>query len=317
MNKELLDFISSISDDNYQEFIKSTTLKLKAENLYGELDDYSWLDIIEKYIPFVKNAMENPYQDFLELSESKQLYENRFLMSLINKLNLFVKDKYKGLLETIISNSKRTIKITGKTLLNNEEINMNLELSSKIIKANDKIYGLTVKQRLERIIDLIESLTKKSIYISLKGIPLVSSPIHKTNVILEDQNYKKMLELWDFLENYTIFDKNNTSKEKDDINEELINKFCNNYFFSYQIFNLNKIVTEDNDTLYKEYIEHLIKRLVEDSTMDDKTFKRIVNKKFEEEYNRKKNREKNIHAIFEKSMDNYQKQIKDAIRALK
>ena len=43
----------------------------------------------------------------------------------------------------------------------------------------------------------------------------------------------------------------------------------------------------------------------------------MINKIFEEEYAKKKSREKNIATIFMKSFDTYQKQTKDAIRTLK
>lgn len=319
MNKELLDFMLSISDDNYQNFIKSSTIKLKLDNidLFND-NDYSWLDVIERYIPFIKNVVDNPYQEFLEIEASKKMYENRFLISLIFKLNIFLQDKYKLLLDKVISKSKRTVKVVGSTVLENEEIEFNLELSSKIIGTADKTYGLTIKQRLERIIDLLDLMMKKTYFVSLKDISLVHSPIHKTNVMLENQNYKKLLELWEFLENYMIVQKNIINNNFSNIQKnEMIKNFYISYFLNYQIINSSVELVDGNDNFYEEYLSHLIKRLVENSMMNDKTFKRIVNKKFEDEYIKKKNREKNIHAIFVKSMDNYQKQVKDAIRALK
>lgn len=319
MNKELLDFILSISDDNYQKFIDSSSIKLQLDSyLETVTSDYSWLDVIERYIPFIKNAVDNPFPELLEINGSKKLYENRFLVSLIFKLNNFIKDEYKIIIEKMVSPKKKNLKITGKTLLDNEEIEIKLEISSKDINGNDKAYGLTVKDRLERIIELNQTLIKTPFFNSIKEASLVRSPIHRTNVILEDQNFKKMLELWGFLENYILLQKTISSKKIQSKKEdELKISLLNNYFISYRLLsNLNEI-DEKNEEFYKDYLEHLIIRLVEDSTIDEKSFKKIINKKFEEEYLKKKNREKNIHAIFMKSMDNYQKQVKDAIRALK
>ena len=72
-----------------------------------------------------------------------------------------------------------------------------------------------------------------------------------------------------------------------------------------------------NEDYYRNFLEKIVENLVFESDMDDKTFKKIVNKKFEEAYSKKQNREKNIQSIFNKSIDTYQKQIKDAIRCLK
>ncbi len=57
--------------------------------------------------------------------------------------------------------------------------------------------------------------------------------------------------------------------------------------------------------------------MVLESSIDEKAFKKMVNKKFEDEYSKKKTREKSIQNIFAKAQDNYNKQIKDAMRALK
>ena len=72
-----------------------------------------------------------------------------------------------------------------------------------------------------------------------------------------------------------------------------------------------------DDNVYKIFLEKIIEQMVNDSTMDEKSFKKLITKKFEDEYNKKKNREKNIQSIFIKSCDNYAKQVKDALRALK
>ena len=79
MNKRLLDFILSISEDNYDEFIKQTNLSVEGDNNLNLAPiDYSWIDIVEKYIPFLKNAVFNPYQEILDVGDSKKLYENGY-----------------------------------------------------------------------------------------------------------------------------------------------------------------------------------------------------------------------------------------------
>ena len=94
MNKELLEFMLSISEDNYEEFMKKSTVSLETSNNLEVVSvDYSWIDIVEKYIPFLKNVVENPYQEIMDEVDSKKLYENRFLVSLIVKLDSFVNDK--------------------------------------------------------------------------------------------------------------------------------------------------------------------------------------------------------------------------------
>ena len=65
------------------------------------------------------------------------------------------------------------------------------------------------------------------------------------------------------------------------------------------------------------FLDRLIEKMVQDTNVNEKNFKRMITKKFEDEYDKKKKREISIQGIFNKTIDNYNKQVKDAIRALK
>lgn len=321
MNKELLEFMLSISEDNYEEFMKKSTVSLETSNNLEVVSvDYSWIDIVEKYIPFLKNVVENPYQEIMDEVDSKKLYENRFLVSLIIKLDSFVNDKYKQLVDRLENSYERNITIKGQAKLKLEDIEFNMTLNSKRkedLSAGES-YGMSAIERIKRLINVLDTITSSNFFTSLQDIKLVTSPIHRTNVILEDQNFKKLLELWDFLENYLLFQKTlNNKKVQQKQQENLKQKINNVSFINYQLFNSVSDIGSASEAYYKDFLEKIIEGLVNESTMDDKTFKRLVNKKFEEEYTKKQNREKNILSIFNKSMDSYQKQVKDAIRCLK
>lgn len=321
MNKELLEFMLSISEDNYEEFMKKSTVSLEtSNNLEVVALDYSWIDIVEKYIPFLKNVVENPYQEIMDEVDSKKLYENRFLISLIIKLDTFVNDKYKQLIDRLENSYERNITIKGRTKLELEDVEFNMTLNSKRKEdaSAGESYGMSARERIKRLVKVLDAVTNSNFFISLQDIKLVTSPIHRTNVILEDQNFKKLLELWDFLENYLLFQKTfNDKKIQQKQQENLKQKINNISFINYQLFNSVSDIGGASEAYYKDFLEKIIEGLVNESTMDDKTFKRLVNKKFEEEYTKKQNREKNILSIFNKSMDSYQKHIKDAIRCLK
>lgn len=321
MNKNLLEFMLSISEDNYEEFIKKSNISLETSNgLDVVAIDYSWIDIVEKYIPFLKNAVDNPYQEIMDEVDSKKLYENRFLISLIIKLDSFINDKYEQLIERLENSYERNISIKGKTKLELEDVEFTMILNSKRKEDTTagESYGMSAKERIKRLLKVLNGITSSNFFISLQDIKLVSSPIHRTNVILEDQNFKKLLELWDFLENYLLFQKTlNNKKIQQKQQESLKQKVSNISFINYQLFNSAGDFSSVGEGYYKDFLEKIIEGLVNESTMDDKTFKRLVNKKFEEEYLKKQNREKNILAIFNKSFDSYQKQVKDAIRCLK
>lgn len=320
MNKNFLDFILSVSEDNYSEFIDGLDLDIKVDNnLETKPLDFSWIDIVEKYIPFLKNAVESPYQEILDVVDSKKLYENRFLISLILKLDSFIEEKYKEVLERF-NLYERDIRIKGNASFELEDVEIDIKIKSKKKEDLEKgiAYGLSAKERVERLKAVIQTTMETSLFTALKDIKLVTSPIHRTSVILEDRNFKKLLELWEFLENYIIVQKAMSNKKvRAKQQEDLTEKVKNTCFVNYQLCNNINDMSVYNEEYYREFLERIIENLVMESTMDDKTFKRLVNKKFEEVYSKKQNREKNIQLIFNKSIDSYQKQIKDAIRCLK
>jgi len=311
----------SMSVDEYQSFVQKTSLKTKFDVYQNQgIYDYTWLDIIEQYLPFLKNAVENPYHDIVDAGTSSQLYEDRFLVTLTLRLDSFLHGQYKDFMNRMSIPSRNQIGYLGKTVLDGEEIEIKFEIKStkKGYIEKTKSYGLSIKDRIKRMIDLVETVLKTPFLKSLKDISLVKSPIQKTPVILEELNYRKLLELWEFLESYILLQKTCISKELLDKQEEKSKMdLYIPYFMNYQILKNVGVINPLDENFYKKYIEQFITRLVEESTMDEKTFKKFVNKKFEEEYAKKRNRDKNIQSIFEKSIDNYQKQMKDAIRALK
>lgn len=320
MNKEFLDYLLSISEDNYLEFEKNIDICIQTSNNLGEVElDFSWIDIVEKYIPFLKNAVENPYQEILDVADSKKLYENRFLISLIIKLNQFLETRHKEVLKRMNLPRERVIKTKSNVVLAQEDV----EIETKIIlrkkedNKNGAAYGLSAIERIERLQEVLSSIIINPFFISLQDIKLVSSPIQRSTVIMEDPNFKRLLELWDFLENYLLVQKTVSNKKIQDKRQELLeNKAKNTAFVNYQLFNSMNL-SYVNEEYYHAFLDKIIENIVAEGGTDDKTFKKMVNKKFEESYAKKQNKEKNIQAIFNKSIDNYQKQIKDAIRCLK
>ena len=138
---------------------------------------------------------------------------------------------------------------------------------------------------------------------------MITEEIDKTEVFEQELNYRKAYELYNILKKYI-------DKNSDLDNELLKDKILTTAFLEYQLtknYNKNKL----DSNIYKEFIEKLIEKMVLEYSIDEKTFKKMITKKFEDEYSKKKVREKNIQNVFIKNIDNYNKMVKDAMRALK
>ena len=130
----------------------------------------------------------------------------------------------------------------------NPYLHMELNSKKKEDASAGESYGMSAKERIKRLVKVLDHVTSSSFFTSLNDIKLVSSPIHRTNVIMEDQNFKKLLELWDFLENYLLFQKTFNNKKIQQKQQENLKQKINNIslttpteeFLKYEVEGLQK-----------------------------------------------------------------------------
>ncbi len=315
MNREWLDCLMEIPLLEYDKFKENSKLDTKLEISQKFMTtDYSWLSVVEKYLPFLKNTLELVIPLLGDEEEAKKNYENRFLYTLFIRLDEFLWKQYNYLIEQENSSDKSILKINGNTSLSDEEISIDLLLTvQKKELDKKKNLSLQAKERLEQIFEYLKPLKTSKFIDVLNGSSIVRSPIRRTGLLSTHENYKKLLELFEFLDSYAMLEKAFSNRDKKI--EDTV--FMIPYFMNYHLFSESNSFSLKDEEFLKKYLEGIIRQFVEESPIDEKSFKKMLNKLFEEEYAKKKNREKNIQQIFLKSFDTYQKQAKDAIRSLK
>lgn len=313
MNDNVVEFISSIETNTYDEFLNNATIE-SSYTIDCDINDYdySWLNQVEQYIPFISNIVNDTN---LPNNSIIVTYENRFIKTLIYSLIEFINEQKKLYKEHSLDNTRKELKSNINTKILDEDLQIKISIISnkKTDTSKGESFGLSLDDRIDRVLDIANEFLNTRFMKVLHDASLVYNPINKTPLIIEETNYKKALELYNFIDNY--------ENSRKDYNSKLINKKLNNNllvssFIEYQSF-LNVINNNLEDNQYKLFLERLIEKMVTDSTMDQKSFKKMLTRKFDEEYSKKKNREQNIQNIFIKNIDNYNKQMKDAIRALK
>lgn len=315
MNKEWLECLMEMPILDYENFKENSKIETSLEiSQKFETVDYSWLSVVEKYLPFLRNTLEIAAPLLGDSDEAKKNYENRFLYTLFIRLEDFLQKQYNHLLEQENASDKSIFKMNGFTALGNEDVSIDLLLTiTKKEVDKKKNLALQAKERLEQIFEYLKPLKEGEFIIAMEGSSIVRSPIRRTGLLSTHENYKKLLELFEFLDSYAMLEKAFSNKEKKRNKET----FVIPYFMNYHLFSEPSIFALKDEEFLKKYLEGMVRQFVEESTVDEKSFKKMINKLFEEEYAKKKNREKNIATIFIKSFDTYQKQAKDAIRSLK
>lgn len=310
MNSKIVGFISDIDSTSYEEFRDNATYTsdIKINNEINDLD-YTILNDMEKYIPFISNIINSDYTNSLGNKIVLKSYENKFIKTLVFKLKDFLLNKKTLISKESLLEEKR-VSATIKSKIGNENITVDLSIKKEL---NDdtlkESYGLSLLERINRLLNIVNSLITSDFINQLNDVEIITDEVVKTEVFEQELNYKKCYELYELIVDYKE-NKNEMNSYLDDIDDNLII----GSFLNLQLLNEKK---NNDSNPYKAFLERIIEQMVLESSMDEKAFKKMVTKKFEDEYSKKKTREKNIQNIFLKTQDNYNKQIKDALRALK
>lgn len=165
--------------------------------------------------------------------ETFNIYENRFLYTLLHNLDKFLIKKEKQLKNFEIKDS-RLLEYAGSSDTLEERIKIELKITSSELpkdqndkKIEDEI--ASVKNRVKRIREYLTSWQRSEMITSLDKahIALVIPPIKKTNIILKNPNFQMAIKLWDYLQKYGLNDgeqkKNILENDGDDSLKELLN----------------------------------------------------------------------------------------------
>lgn len=132
--------------------------------------------------------------------ETYDLYENRFIASLINNLYLFINMQYEKLRNVDVNNygAQKDITYNSKTVIDEEEYSSNLKINIKTKKQQIDIKY--IKEKIDALHEVVVDFKNSSLMKELERAEPVRSPIRKTNAILKDVQLNKCLELWEILE---------------------------------------------------------------------------------------------------------------------
>ena len=155
--------------------------------------------------------------------ETFNIYENRFLYTLISDMDKFIYEKEK-LLDNFVVRDNKSLEYTASTVTTNEKVNVEVKVVSESLPTskvdNDIKEELkSIKARLKRVKEYIGSWQKSEMIKSLEKahVSFIKPPIKKTNLILKNPNFRIAVTLWEYLNNYDYEDRD---EEKDNIDND-------------------------------------------------------------------------------------------------
>lgn len=203
--------------------------------------------------------------------ESFEVYENRFLYTLILKLNDFINKRYEVIKKSVVSTSQEIkVSLNTKYNFNGQDMNVSLVASTDMPFDEEKFRETETYQsvkRVEKIKQIVQGFLSSAFAKEMRSSALVRPPITRTNVIKKEPNFKKALILWQFIESYSksgyeAIEVNETKNLPEELNDQYSNVlFLNNII-------LDNYATSFGERVLKEHkpinIEEELKKEFDD-----------------------------------------------------
>lgn len=136
--------------------------------------------------------------------ETYDLYENRFIYHLIQRLLTFVDKRTDVIFWSTGNEIRNRFKMHSQIDDAYEQIEYSVEMTVKNRQsfAENDADNMDVFMRIDRVRRLVMALRGASFCQIMNGCSAVRSPIQRTNLIMKDPNYRKCYQLWQFMERY-------------------------------------------------------------------------------------------------------------------
>ena len=143
----------------------------------------------------------------IQREESFAIYENRFLYTLLQKLAYFVGLRYKALSDAP-NDSFSKVNIHRNFQVFDEKVEYDLSFSIEShtntkVDLNADVSTLSGYERVLRIRTVLGDFLSTPLMRELTGCEPVRPPILHTNQMTKNPNFKKSLDLWNYIETYT------------------------------------------------------------------------------------------------------------------
>jgi len=248
--------------------------------------------------------------------ETTDLYENRFIKSLVDNLYAFVQNKLAESDQKSYAKINNKVTFDGVYKKTHEVTKVTINLESHYEENVDQNKdGYSLETRIENIKDVLAAFLGSQFIKNLRESQPVRSPIRKTNVILKEQNFIKALELWEYLEKNAVKPVTTIEKESIDRSNEVKEYFDLAFYLQNQAIHEDNI--EKNKRVSKNILRKTIEELIQENELSETEFKNILIKEFKEVHKEKEKKEKKVRKAYADFINDFAKRKEKALAILK
>lgn len=219
--------------------------------------------------------------------ESYDLYENRFVYHLIQRLFTFVDKRTDVIFWSTGDETCNVMSMESKVDDAYEEISYKVEMTIKNRQSyveNDTDH-MDLFKRIDRVRRMSRTLRQSPFCEIMKGCAKVRSPIQRTNLMMKDRDYRKCYQLWQFIEGYD--EVGYTIEEQDSalqFDEEYLLQMYINFITNYTVFKsllegdprkMTEIATEKRPPVKPKFVKKIEEQIVEDRDIPDVEIRKV------------------------------------------
>ena len=253
--------------------------------------------------------------------ETYNIYENRFLYTLIYTMQSFILEREDELKKLEISDNK-ILEYKGKSQTPKERVNIEIRIASDSIPSDEVGEDIQekikdIKVRIKRVKEYIGSWMRSDMVKELDKahITYVRSPIKKTNIILKNPNFRVATQLWEYLQRYGFNDNDNSKDNESSTGNDVIKGFIDHSFLInyYVLDSISNSKREQKKQLSKYAIVMLteeIKRILDllqnsGINIDEEELMKLVSKELKEDKGNRLVGAEDVKKKFKNAMDEY------------
>ena len=219
--------------------------------------------------------------------ESYDLYENRFVYHLIQRLFAFVDKRTDIIFWSTGDETCNVMSMESKIDDAYEEISYKVEMTIKNRQSyvENDTDNMDLFKRIDRVRRMSRTLRASSFCDIMNGCAKVRSPIQRTNLMMKDPDYRACYKLWQFIEGYD--EVGYTIEEQDSalqFDEEYLLQMYINMITNYTVFTsllesdprkMSELATEKREPVKPKFIKKIEEQIVEDRNIEDVEIRKV------------------------------------------
>ena len=219
--------------------------------------------------------------------ETYDLYENRFIYHLIQRLFAFVDKRTDVIFWSTGDETCNILNMESKVDDAYEEISYKVEMTIRnrqSVVENDTDH-MDLFKRIDRVRRLSRVLRTSSFCEIMSGCSAVRSPIQRTNLMMKDPDYRTCYKLWQFMESYNEVGYHIEPQDSAlQFDEEYLLQMYTNLITNYTVFKsllesdprrMTEIATEKREPIAPKFVKEVQEELVDSPDVPDVEIRKV------------------------------------------